>query len=183
MDGGRHWSDKEVRALLNIWADREMQVRLQSTHRNKAIFQEMARRLDLQHGVVRDWRQCRTKYKNLKYDYKVSKSQGRPMRFFTEVDAILQGKDIEDFLDEEEDFPRKGTEGEQATVKREPREAHYIKIDDGKRINKCQGVLSTEVPPTLIVRFKSLFFPRFASNLLLALVIPLQMRVWQICKQ
>ncbi|KAM9435376.1 bifunctional phosphoribosylaminoimidazole carboxylase/phosphoribosylaminoimidazole succinocarboxamide synthetase isoform 1-T1 [Clarias gariepinus] len=143
MDGGRHWSDKEVRALLNIWADREMQVRLQSTHRNKAIFQEMARRLDLQHGVVRDWRQCRTKYKNLKYDYKVSKSQGRPMRFFTEVDAILQGKDIEDFLDEEEDFPRKGTEGEQATVKREPREAHYIKIDDDESLADMQTIINT----------------------------------------
>ncbi|KAB5539713.1 hypothetical protein PHYPO_G00092230 [Pangasianodon hypophthalmus] len=135
MEGGRHWSDKEIRALLNIWADREMQVRLQSTHRNKAIFQEMARRLELQHGVVRDWRQCRTKYKNLKYDYKVSKSQGRPMRFFAEVDAILQGKDIEDFLDEEEDSPRKGTEGDQTAARREPGEAHYIKIDDGSSIS------------------------------------------------
>lgn len=135
MEGGRHWSDKEIRALLNIWADREMQVRLQSTHRNKAIFQEMARRLELQHGVVRDWRQCRTKYKNLKYDYKVSKNQGRPMRFFAEMDAILQGKDTEDFLDEEENSPRKGTEVDQTAVRREPEEEQYIKIDDGKRIN------------------------------------------------
>lgn len=135
MEGGRHWSDKEIRALLNIWADREMQVRLQSTHRNKAIFQEMARRLEFQHGVVRDWRQCRTKYKNLKYDYKVSKSQGRPMRFFTEVDAILQGKDTEDFLDEEDDSPRKGTEVDLSVARKDPGEANYIKIDDGKRIN------------------------------------------------
>ncbi|XP_046691861.1 multifunctional protein ADE2 [Silurus meridionalis] len=136
MEGGRHWSDKEIRALLNIWSDREMQVRLQSTHRNKAIFQEMARRLELQHGVVRDWRQCRTKYKNLKYDYKVSKSQGRPMRFFAEVDAILQGKEIEDFLDdEEEDSPRKGAEGDQAAARRESGESHYIKIDDGSAIS------------------------------------------------
>ncbi|KAI5623562.1 multifunctional protein ADE2, partial [Silurus asotus] len=135
MEGGRHWSDKEIRALLNIWSDREMQMRLQSTHRNKAIFQEMARRLELQHGVVRDWRQCRTKYKNLKYDYKVSKSQGRPMRFFAEVDAILQGKEIEDFLDdEEEDSPRKGAEGDQAVARKESGESHYIKIDDGENV-------------------------------------------------
>lgn len=138
LEGGRHWSDKEIRALLNIWADRDMQVRLQSTHRNKAIFQEMARRLELQHGVVRDWRQCRTKYKNLKYDYKVSKTQGRTMRFFTEVDAILQGRDIEDFLDDE-DSPRKETEGDQTDESREQEEAHYIKIDDGKRIRQCYG--------------------------------------------
>ncbi|XP_026800243.2 multifunctional protein ADE2 [Pangasianodon hypophthalmus] len=143
MEGGRHWSDKEIRALLNIWADREMQVRLQSTHRNKAIFQEMARRLELQHGVVRDWRQCRTKYKNLKYDYKVSKSQGRPMRFFAEVDAILQGKDIEDFLDEEEDSPRKGTEGDQTAARREPGEAHYIKIDDDESLADMQTIINT----------------------------------------
>ncbi|KAF4070927.1 hypothetical protein AMELA_G00279180 [Ameiurus melas] len=135
MEGGRHWSDKEIRALLNIWADREMQVRLQSTHRNKAIFQEMARRLELQHGVVRDWRQCRTKYKNLKYDYKVSKNQGRPMRFFAEMDAILQGKDTEDFLDEEENSPRKGTEVDQTAARREPEEEQYIKIDDGSSIS------------------------------------------------
>lgn len=130
MEGGRHWSDKEVRALLHIWAEQEMQVRLQSTHRNKAIFQEMARRLELQHGVVRDWRQCRTKYKNLKYDYKVSKSQGRSMRFFTEVDAILQGKELEDLMDEEDNFSRQEPEREQ-TVRKEPGE-DYIKIDDGK---------------------------------------------------
>ncbi|XP_058234510.1 multifunctional protein ADE2 [Hemibagrus wyckioides] len=143
MEGGRHWSDKEIRALLNIWADREMQVRLQSTHRNKAIFQEMARRLELQHGVVRDWRQCRTKYKNLKYDYKVSKNQGRTMRFFAEVDAILQGKDMEDFLDDEEDSPRKGTEGDQADERRDSGEAHYIKIDDDESLADMQTIINT----------------------------------------
>uniref|UniRef100_A0AAY5F1D4 Myb/SANT-like DNA-binding domain-containing protein n=1 Tax=Electrophorus electricus TaxID=8005 RepID=A0AAY5F1D4_ELEEL len=112
-----HWRGEEVKALLVVWREREVQVRLQSTHRNKAIFQEMARRLELQHGVVRDWRQCRTKYKNLKYDYKVSKSQGRAMRFFAEVDAILQGKDIEDGPDDEEDSPRKGPEGDHTQFK------------------------------------------------------------------
>ncbi|XP_062858561.1 multifunctional protein ADE2 [Trichomycterus rosablanca] len=135
MEGGRHWSDKEVRALLNIWAEREMQVRLQSTHRNKAIFQEMARRLEIQHGVVRDWRQCRTKYKNLKYDYKVSKSQGRPMRFFTEVDTILQGKELEDLIDEEEDFTRQEPERDQSAGRKEPGE-DYIKIDDVRNVIK-----------------------------------------------
>ncbi|XP_063058128.1 multifunctional protein ADE2 [Engraulis encrasicolus] len=107
-EGGRHWSDDEVRALLSVWADRHVQQQLQHTLRNKAIFQEMARRLHRQYGVVRDWKQCRTKYKNLKYEYKISKSaqaaglmaaatggQVRAMKFFSEVETILQGRELE----------------------------------------------------------------------------------------
>lgn len=137
-EGGKHWSDKEIRALFNVWSDREIQGRLQTTHRNKAIFQEMSRRLEVKHGVVRDWRQCRTKYKNFKYDYKVSKSQGRSMRFFTEVDTILQGKVTEDELDEDEDSPRRRPEGDQAYGRVESGEHHYINIDDGERLNLSQ---------------------------------------------
>ncbi|KAI4892529.1 hypothetical protein NFI96_024697 [Prochilodus magdalenae] len=149
LEGGRHWSDKEVRALLTVWADREVQGRLQTTHRNKAIFQEMARRLEVQHGVVRDWRQCRTKYKNLKYDYKVSRSQGRSMRFFAEVDAILQGKVTEDGLDEDEDSPRKGPEVEQASGRTEPGEDHYIKIDDDESLADMQTIIDTGSHPLM----------------------------------
>ncbi|XP_026880229.2 multifunctional protein ADE2 isoform X2 [Electrophorus electricus] len=159
MEGGRHWSDKEIRALLSVWADREVQVRLQSTHRNKAIFQEMARRLELQHGVVRDWRQCRTKYKNLKYDYKVSKSQGRAMRFFAEVDAILQGKDIEDGPDDEEDSPRKGPEGDHTAGRRESGEDHYIKIDDDESLAGMQTIINSGSPPVISLDIGSTISP------------------------
>ncbi|KAM9384780.1 zinc finger and SCAN domain-containing protein 29-like [Pholidichthys leucotaenia] len=69
-EGGRHWTDDEVRALLCVWADRTIRERLKSTLRNKSIFQEMARQMQRNFGVVRNWKQCRTKYKNLKYDYK-----------------------------------------------------------------------------------------------------------------
>lgn len=129
MEGGRHWSDKEVRALLKVWSDREVHRQLQRTHRNKAIFQEMALRLERQHGVVRDWRQCRTKYKNLKYDYKVSKSQGRPMRFGAELDSILEGKDEGSV---ERKSSRKIANIDQKTSTCEPKEEHIIRIDDGK---------------------------------------------------
>ncbi|XP_066532416.1 multifunctional protein ADE2 isoform X1 [Hoplias malabaricus] len=149
LDGGRHWSDKEIRALLAVWADREVQGRLQTTHRNKAIFQEMARRLDVQHGVVRDWRQCRTKYKNLKYDYKVSKNQGRSMRFFTEVDAILQGKVTEDCLDDDDDSPIKISEGDQASGRSEPGEDNYIKIDDDESLADMQTIINTSSHPLI----------------------------------
>ncbi len=91
----------------------------------------MAHRLERQHGVVRDWRQCRTKYKNMKYDYKVSKSQGRPIRFFAELDAIMQGKGIEGGF-EEDGLSRNVPDRDQVAMRHEPVEEQVIKIDDGK---------------------------------------------------
>ncbi|XP_005951989.1 uncharacterized protein LOC102292589 isoform X2 [Haplochromis burtoni] len=105
-EGIRNWTDDEVKALLCVWADRNILERLKSTLRNKSIFQEMARQMQRQYGVIRDWRQCRTKYKNLKYDYKIAKSAhaaggssagslGKYMKFFDEVEAILLDKGLE----------------------------------------------------------------------------------------
>uniref|UniRef100_A0A1A8MGN0 Phosphoribosylaminoimidazole carboxylase, phosphoribosylaminoimidazole succinocarboxamide synthetase n=1 Tax=Nothobranchius pienaari TaxID=704102 RepID=A0A1A8MGN0_9TELE len=105
-EGGRHWTDDEVRALLCVWADRTIRERLKSTLRNKCIFQEMARQMQRKFGVVRNWKQCRTKYKNLKYDYKTAKSAhaaggssagspGKYMKFFEEVETILLNQGLE----------------------------------------------------------------------------------------
>ncbi|XP_070764934.1 zinc finger protein with KRAB and SCAN domains 2-like [Enoplosus armatus] len=105
-EGGRHWTDDEVRALLCVWADRRIRERLKCTLRNKSIFQEMARQMQRNFGVVRNWKQCRTKYKNLKYDYKTAKSAhaaggssaggpGKYMKFFDEVEAILLDRGLE----------------------------------------------------------------------------------------
>ncbi|XP_030583454.1 uncharacterized protein LOC115779111 isoform X1 [Archocentrus centrarchus] len=105
-EGGRHWTDDEVRALLCVWADRSVRERLKCTLRNKSIFQEMARQMQRNFGVIRNWKQCRTKYKNLKYDYKTAKSAhaaggsgaggpGKYMKFFDEVEAILLDKGLE----------------------------------------------------------------------------------------
>lgn len=105
-EGGRHWTDDEVRALLCIWADQRIRERLKCTLRNKSIFQEMARQMQRKFGVVRNWKQCRTKYKNLKYDYKIAKSAhaaglssagglGKYMKFFDEVEAILLDQGLE----------------------------------------------------------------------------------------
>ncbi|XP_051951299.1 multifunctional protein ADE2 [Xyrauchen texanus] len=148
LDGGRHWSDKEVRALLNVWSDKEVHKQLQRSHRNKAIFQEMAHRLEQQHGVVRDWRQCRTKYKNLKYDYKVSKSQGRPMRFLAELDSILQGKDIEGGF-EGVDSPRKIPDRDPLATGREPGKEQVIKIDDDESLAEMQTIMNTAAHPLI----------------------------------
>ncbi|XP_078115810.1 bifunctional phosphoribosylaminoimidazole carboxylase/phosphoribosylaminoimidazole succinocarboxamide synthetase isoform X1 [Sander vitreus] len=105
-EGGRHWTDDEVRALLCVWADRRIRERLKCTLRNKSIFQEMARQMQRNFGVIRNWKQCRTKYKNLKYDYKTAKSAhavggsgaggpGKYMKFFDEVEAILLDRGLD----------------------------------------------------------------------------------------
>ncbi|XP_028300633.1 bifunctional phosphoribosylaminoimidazole carboxylase/phosphoribosylaminoimidazole succinocarboxamide synthetase isoform X1 [Gouania willdenowi] len=105
-EGGRHWTDDEVRALLCVWANKRIRKRLKSTLRNKPIFQEMARRMEQKFGVVRNWKQCRTKYKNLKYDYKSAKNAhaaggrdaggpGKYMKFFEEVECILLDQGLE----------------------------------------------------------------------------------------
>ncbi|XP_066041876.1 bifunctional phosphoribosylaminoimidazole carboxylase/phosphoribosylaminoimidazole succinocarboxamide synthetase isoform X1 [Chamaea fasciata] len=93
---GKHWSDNEVRALINIWSDERIQQMLEGATRNKEIFEEIARRL-MKRGIDRDWKQCRTKYKNLKYEYRALQKENdhlgnprRKMRFYDEVDCILR---------------------------------------------------------------------------------------------
>ncbi|KAF5926879.1 hypothetical protein HPG69_001510, partial [Diceros bicornis minor] len=92
-EAGKHWCDNEVRALIHIWSDEKIKQMLEGATRNKEIFEEIARRL-MQFGIDRDWKQCRTKYKNLKYEYRVlQRKNGNPqrkMRFYEEVDCILR---------------------------------------------------------------------------------------------
>ncbi|XP_067993837.1 bifunctional phosphoribosylaminoimidazole carboxylase/phosphoribosylaminoimidazole succinocarboxamide synthetase isoform X2 [Melanerpes formicivorus] len=93
-EGGKHWTINEVRALIRVWSDKNIQQQLEGTVRNKRIFEQVAARLQ-KFGVERDWKQCRTKYKNLKHEYKSAKSAqdsgstSRSMKFFSELDAIL----------------------------------------------------------------------------------------------
>ncbi|MBN3296010.1 PUR6 protein, partial [Amia calva] len=93
---GRNWSDEEVRALIFVWSDEKIRRQLEGATRNKDIFVKISRRL-MQIGIDRDWKQCRTKYKNLKYVYRtLQRGKGkrsdprRVMRFYDEVDAILK---------------------------------------------------------------------------------------------
>ncbi|XP_078250776.1 bifunctional phosphoribosylaminoimidazole carboxylase/phosphoribosylaminoimidazole succinocarboxamide synthetase isoform X3 [Pogona vitticeps] len=98
---GKHWCDNEVRALINIWSDEEIQQMLEGATRNKEIFEEIARRL-MKIGIDRDWKQCRTKYKNLKYEYRALQKENdqhgnakRKMRFYDEIDCILRNQPAE----------------------------------------------------------------------------------------
>lgn len=94
-DTGRNWSDLEVRALIQVWSDERVCRQLESSTRKRDIFVQISNRL-MQQGIERDWKQCHTKYKNLKYLYR-SLQRGktdeadrrRVMRFYDEVDAIM----------------------------------------------------------------------------------------------
>lgn len=94
-DTGRNWSDQEVRALVEVWSDERVCKQLESSTRKRDIFVQISNRL-MQQGIERDWKQCHTKYKNLKYLYRSlqrGKSEEadprRLMRFYDEVDAIM----------------------------------------------------------------------------------------------
>ncbi|TNN40015.1 Zinc finger protein with KRAB and SCAN domains 2 [Liparis tanakae] len=100
---GRNWSDHEVRALIQVWSDERVCRQLESSTRKRDIFVQISNRL-MQQGVERDWKQCHTKYKNLKYLYRsLQRGKGddananaaaaadprRLMRFYDEVDAVM----------------------------------------------------------------------------------------------
>ncbi|XP_029443094.1 uncharacterized protein LOC115083420 isoform X2 [Rhinatrema bivittatum] len=96
-EGGKHWTAKEVKALIHLWSNKNIQQQLEGTVRNKRIFEHIATMLQ-EFGIDRDWKQCRTKYKNLKHEYKTvrkahdSGNMRKTMKFFSELDAILSHK-------------------------------------------------------------------------------------------
>lgn len=103
QDTGRNWSDEEVRALVEVWSDERVCKQLENSTRKRDIFVHISSRL-MQQGIERDWKQCHTKYKNLKYLYR-SLQKGkyeetdprRLMRFYDEVDAIMNRASRQDW--------------------------------------------------------------------------------------
>ncbi len=69
VNRGIMWADGEIRA---IWGERKVQEELDGAVRNKAVFQDISKRLQEQ-GYSRDWEQCRTKIKSLKKEYRMVK--------------------------------------------------------------------------------------------------------------
>ncbi|NXY49118.1 ZSC20 protein, partial [Ceuthmochares aereus] len=102
---GKHWTEEEVKALLSVWSEKNIRKQLQGTLRNKGIFIYIAKRLQ-ELGVCRDWKQCRAKYKNLKYEYRMVKyahNSGdvtKTMKFFHDLDAILRYEPVTQLAEE-----------------------------------------------------------------------------------
>lgn len=104
---GKHWTEEEVKALRSVWAERTIRKQFYGTLRNEEIFIYVVKRLRSL-GVCRDWKQCRAKYKNLKYEYRAVKHAHRPgdssrtMKFFHDLDAILQSEPTAQLTEEKD---------------------------------------------------------------------------------
>ena len=92
---GSSWSDNEVRTLISIWGEDNIQEELDGAVRNQVIFNDIAAKMR-EKGYERDWQQCRTKIKNLKKEYRQIKDhngqtgRGRKVcKFYKELDSIL----------------------------------------------------------------------------------------------
>ncbi|XP_067902956.1 myb/SANT-like DNA-binding domain-containing protein 1 [Heterodontus francisci] len=96
----KNWADEEIKGLLSIWKDRSIQDQLAGAVRNKDVFVRISKSLNAL-GVNRDWKQCRAKVKNLKYEYRTMVNQRKSgrrcksMRFYSEIDAVLGSRALQ----------------------------------------------------------------------------------------
>ena len=92
---GFAWSDNEVKALLAVWRENNVQEELDGAVRNKAVFMNISKKLK-EMGFDRDWQQCRVKVKNLKKSYREVKDHNgetgrgrKTCKYYKELDEIL----------------------------------------------------------------------------------------------
>ena len=67
---GEPWTEAETRALIAAWSDRQIQEKIEKTHRNADVYADIAKAVEKQGFPGRDWKQCRTKAKHLKTEFK-----------------------------------------------------------------------------------------------------------------
>ena len=73
MGKGNPWLDEEVKVLINICAETNIQEQFDGAVRNKAVFQGISKHLN-KVGYDKDCQQCRANIKNLKALYKESRT-------------------------------------------------------------------------------------------------------------
>lgn len=73
---GEIWSEEECLALIYAWGDEEIQRKLSGTHKNADVYKKISRMMKESGDFDRDWKQCRTKIKHLKTEYKKHKDSG-----------------------------------------------------------------------------------------------------------
>ena len=99
MGKGNPWLDEEVKALINIWAETNIQEQLDGAVRNKAVFQRISKCLN-KVGYDKDRKQSRAKIKNLKTLYKRVKDKnnrsgkGRKVCNFFEKLGAFSARDL-----------------------------------------------------------------------------------------
>ena len=92
---GTIWTDREIKALIALWGEGDVQDELVGAVRNKVVYEKIAQKLQ-EHGYHRDWKQCRDKIRNLKTKYKEIRDNNgetgrgrKSCKFFDEMDRIL----------------------------------------------------------------------------------------------
>ena len=95
------WKKQETLKLIEIWGEDYIQTQLEGCHRNKEVYQHIARKMG-EEGFERTFVQCRDKVKKLKKEYRMIKDtlketgQGRNKEvewpYFELMDRILGHK-------------------------------------------------------------------------------------------
>lgn len=79
----------ETKALLNIWADKNVQQQMEGACRNEEVIQFMVEELE-KLGIQRTTIQVREKLKKMRHLYKTAKNDGRKnFPFFDLMDNVL----------------------------------------------------------------------------------------------
>ena len=58
---GCAWSEDEIKALLAVWGESNVQEELDGAVRNKTVFLNISKKM-IELGHERDWQQCRVKF-------------------------------------------------------------------------------------------------------------------------
>lgn len=95
------WAEEEVRALLAVWAEEDIQRGLRGASRDKAIFMHMSSRLH-QLGVFRDWRQCLAKCSCLRGEHYSGQPRGGA-GLLVDMDTIVAPEHLAKEGEEEEE--------------------------------------------------------------------------------
>lgn len=69
------WDTVSVDKLVDIWANEEIQERLDAQYRNSDIFKQIADLMNEDREFKLTWQQCRNKVKSLKSEYRALKRQ------------------------------------------------------------------------------------------------------------
>ena len=95
---GTVWTEGETQALLHVWSDQSVQLKLKAVSKNRTIYEAIARSLtDMGYRKRREG-QCKTKIKNLTAKYRRVKDGNRKSGnsldssfvYFEEMNAVLR---------------------------------------------------------------------------------------------
>lgn len=89
------WCADETRCFISIWSEESVQRKLDDAYRNRAIYEEISKRME-ENCYSRTWKQCQRKIKHLKTLFRKAKGcknkSGRDRincPFYEELDRVL----------------------------------------------------------------------------------------------